>query len=251
MLDAKIGEGWTQRTHEPAFAEAVLCADDPRACGTCTGLKASLMTYVRGTRAAAVRVWKEAAHVVGAGTLLTPSADHRLRARFATYKRADLMFATGPAARAARHTQRPVQLVFAGKAHPADGPARKAAAVYKFTRDPAHRGTRRLHRATTCLGRRLTQGGGPWLNLAPRAAGGERHERHEAALNVRPRSAPSTVGGPRRTDGRNGWAIPTASQTDPEAVDAADVAQLYALLGSRWCRALRRVRTASRARGPR
>ena len=46
--------------------------------------------------------------------------------RFATYKRASLLFPDiDRLARLSATTERPVQIIFAGKAHPADRPARR------------------------------------------------------------------------------------------------------------------------------
>jgi starch phosphorylase len=235
LLDAKLGEGWAHRTHEPAFAEAVLSLDDRELWDVHMGLKSSLMTYVReDTRRRWSRVWKEAAHVVGAGTLLNPEVlTIGFARRFATYKRADLMFRDmGRLRELLVNTQRPVQLVFAGKAHPADGPGKEVLqAVYRFTRDPALEGrVAFIEDYDMHVGRRLTQGVDLWLNLprVPLEASGT--SGMKAALNGVPQL--STLDGwwPEAYDGRNGWAIPTASHPDPEAVDAADAAQLYALL---------------------
>jgi glycogen phosphorylase len=153
--------------------------------------------------------------------------------RFATYKRADLMFRDMDRLRALLvNVQRPVQIVFAGKAHPADGPGKEVLqAVYKFTRDPSLEGrVAFIEDYDMHVGRRLTQGVDLWMNLprVPLEASGT--SGMKAALNGVPQL--STLDGwwPEAYDGRNGWAIPTASQADPDAVDSADASQLYALL---------------------
>jgi starch phosphorylase len=235
LLDAKLGADWQQRTQTPEFAEEVLSIDDEALWNVHNGLKASLMTYVReDTRRRWSRVWKEAAHVVGAGTLLNPEVlTIGFARRFATYKRADLMFRDlGRLHALLVNTRRPVQLVFSGKAHPADGPGKELLQrVYKFTRDQALEGrVAFIEDYDMHVGRRLVQGVDVWLNLprVPLEASGT--SGMKAALNGVPQL--STLDGwwPEAYDGLNGWAIPAATPTDHDAADAADVAQFYALL---------------------
>jgi starch phosphorylase len=64
--------------------------------------------------------WKEASQVVAAGTLLHPYAlTIGFARRFATYKRASLFFRDVERLRRLLcDRRRPVQIIFAGKAHP-------------------------------------------------------------------------------------------------------------------------------------
>jgi len=53
-------------------------------------------------------------------------AHHRIRRRFATYKRADLILTDlDRLANLVHDRQRPIQIIFAGKAHPADNPGKE------------------------------------------------------------------------------------------------------------------------------
>ena len=65
--------------------------------------------------------------------------------RFATYKRATLLFSDPERLhKLLNNTERPVQFVFAGKAHPKDEPGKQfIQEVYQFTR---HAGVREPHR---------------------------------------------------------------------------------------------------------
>src|SRR5206468_5740102 len=62
--------------------------------------------------------------------------------RFATYKRATLIFRDPERLRRILdNPERPVQIIFAGKAHPADGPGKTLIEqVYRFSRSDAFRG---------------------------------------------------------------------------------------------------------------
>ena len=118
------------------------------------GLKQILANFVREeARRRFATQMKEAAQVVGAGTLLDPNAlTIGFARRFATYKRANLIFRDLERLRRLLvDPWRPVQIIFAGKAHPADNPGKEVLqSVYQFTRDPDSRAGWRSSRTTTC-----------------------------------------------------------------------------------------------------
>jgi starch phosphorylase len=87
--------------------------------------------------------------------------------RFATYKRATLLFQDPERLqRLLNHPERPVQFVFAGKAHPKDEPGKKfIQEVYKFSRMPEFEGRIVfIENYDHYVGRRLYQGVDLWLN---------------------------------------------------------------------------------------
>lgn len=97
--------------------------------------------------------------------------------RFATYKRGNLLFQDPERLlRLVHHPERPVQFVFAGKAHPRDeGGKKMIQEVYQMTRDP--RFANRIvfiEDYDTLVGRRLYHGVDLWLNnpLRPLEASG-------------------------------------------------------------------------------
>jgi starch phosphorylase len=78
-------------------------------------------------------------NVVAGGTLLDPSVlTIGFARRFATYKRADLILHDTERLKALLNDRwRPVQLVFAGKAHPADDPGKRIIQrIFNVARDP-------------------------------------------------------------------------------------------------------------------
>jgi glycogen phosphorylase len=129
---------------------------------------------------------------------------------------------------------RPVQIVIAGKAHPADDSGKALIQqMVRFTDDPAVR-----HRIVflpdydMALARTMVQGCDVWLNnpLRPLEASGTSGMKASlnGALNV------SVLDGwwDEWFDGANGWAIPSAeSVTDPGRRDGLEAAALYDLLG--------------------
>jgi starch phosphorylase len=233
LLDAKFGPGWGSRVDDAAFWDEMLELEDDRFWDTHVKLKAGLMNFIREeARRRWARHWTEGTHVVGAGTLLNPDAlTIGFARRFATYKRADLIFQDLERLRALLvNPSRPVQIIFAGKAHPADTPGKEVLkTVYTHTRDPRLEGRvafiedYELH-----LAHRLVQGVDLWLNLprVPLEASGT--SGMKAALNGVPQL--STLDGwwHEGYEGLNGWAIPpAASRSTP---DEWDTERLYRLL---------------------
>ncbi len=233
LFDHHFGHDWGNRVEDPALWEEVLEIDDARLWSTHLALKGELMNFVREqARRRWARHWKEAAHVVGAGTLLNPNVlTIGFARRFATYKRADLVFSDVERLRALLvDNSRPVQLIFAGKAHPADNPGKEVLrTVYGFTRDPKLEGrVAFIEDYDLHLAHRLVQGVDLWLNLprVPLEASGT--SGMKAALNGVPQL--STLDGwwHEGYDGLNGWAIPpAASRATPDEWDAE---RFYSLL---------------------
>jgi starch phosphorylase len=236
VLDTYLGADWPGRVDEPGFWDAVLGLDDAAVWAVHLELKGTLLRAIReDARRRWADQWKEALHLVGAGTLLAERAlTIGFARRFATYKRATLIFRDlDRLQRLLVNPWRPVQLVFAGKAHPADEPGKQMLrAVYALTREARFEGRIAfLEDYEMHLAHGLVQGVDLWLNLPrpPLEASGT--SGMKAGLNAVPQL--STLDGwwAEGYDGRNGWAIAAAPPgMDAEATDAADAEQLYRLL---------------------
>ena len=231
LLDEHLGPAWGH-THDPALWEQVLTMDDAALWEAHGQLKHVLLRLIREeARRAFGQRTMEAAQLVGAGPLLDPHVlTIGFARRFATYKRADLVFHdVERLRRIVTHADRPVQLVFAGKAHPADTPGKQVLQrVYDFTRDPAFEGrVAFVEDYGMHLAHLLVQGVDLWLNLprVPLEASGT--SGMKAALNGVPQL--STIDGwwEEGFEGTNGWAIPP--EVDGED-GAATADRLYALL---------------------
>ena len=233
LLDNHLGPEWGNRLDDPSLWAQVLTIDDQVLWFVHCELKSILMAFIREqARRRWSDEWKEAAHVVGAGTLLDPDAlTIGFGRRFATYKRSTLIFRDIERLRKLLiNTWRPVQIVFTGKAHPADEDGKKMLQeVYQFSRDPRLEGrVAFLEDYELHLAHRMIQGVDLWLNLPrpPLEACGT--SGMKAALNAVPQL--STLDGWwfEAYDGLNGWAIKPA----PEGGDGDDwdAEQLYSLL---------------------
>ena len=233
LLAEHLGADWETRVDEPELWDQVLTLPHERLWQVHVSLKEILAKVIReDARRRFAAQLKEAAQVVGAGTLLDPQTlTIGFARRFATYKRADLVFADlERLQRLLTNPWRPVQIVFAGKAHPADDPGKGVLQrVYHFTRDPAFEGrVAFLEDYDMHLAHLLVQGVDVWLNLprVPLEASGT--SGMKAALNGIPQL--STLDGwwAEGYDGLNGWAIPPAGET--EDADAVDAERFYRLL---------------------
>jgi starch phosphorylase len=229
LLDAQLGPDWPQRGEDPALWDKVLELDVAALWAVHNELKSHLMRSIREqARRRWADQWKEALHLVGAGTLLDQDAlTIGFARRFATYKRADLIFRDADRLqRLLVNPWRPVQIVFAGKAHPADEPGKQILQrVYAFTREARFEGRIAfIEDYEMHVAHRLVQGVDLWLNvpIAPLEASGT--SGMKAGLNGVPQL--STLDGwwTEGYDGSNGWAI------QPGQDDATDAEQLYRLL---------------------
>ncbi|HMH83526.1 MAG TPA: alpha-glucan family phosphorylase [Gemmatimonadales bacterium] len=239
LINSHVGQDWLQRVDDPAVWDRMLELDAAALWAVHAKLKAHLL---RGIREQARRrwadQWKEASHLVGAGTLLDHDAlTIGFGRRFATYKRADLIFRDlDRLQRLLVNPWRPVQIVFAGKAHPGDEPGKQILQrVYAHTREARFEGRLAfIEDYDMHLAHGLVQGVDLWLNVPrpPLEACGT--SGMKAGLNGVPQL--STLDGwwAEGYDGPNGWAISATSAGPPapadQDVDAADAEQLYRLL---------------------
>ena len=233
LLDEHLGPEWEARVDAPELCEQVLGLEDAKLWAVHLDLKADLFTFIREEARRRWRdQWHEAARLAGAGTLLAPTAmTIGFARRFATYKRADLLFRDVERLRRLLvNPRRPVQLVFAGKAHPADEPGKQMLQrVYSFTRDPRFEGRIAfLEDYEMHLAHRLVQGVDAWLNIprVPMEACGT--SGMKAGLNAVPQISTMDGWWAEGYSGLNGWAIPLEGPDDD--VDQGDADQLYTLL---------------------
>lgn len=153
--------------------------------------------------------------------------------RFATYKRALLIFSdTERLARMLGNPDRPVVLVFAGKAHPMDGPGQELIrSIVKLSREERFKD--RVHIVENYAmdkAKLLVQGVDVWLNtpLKPMEASGTSGQK--AALNGVLNCSVLDGWWVEGYNGRNGWAIESAADSDAEYQTKQDTEALYRLL---------------------
>jgi len=154
--------------------------------------------------------------------------------RFATYKRAALLFSDEERlARILLNEQHPVQIVFAGKAHPADRPGQRMIQDI-FTRSRSPKFAKRvfvLEDYDIRTGRYLVQGVDVWLNNPRRPLEASGTSGMKAAMNGIINCSVLDGWWDEGYNGKNGWAIGGRTvNPDEGAQDWADAQDLYRLL---------------------
>lgn len=236
LLDRHLGTTWSNWQASSAAWGGVEQLDLTELWQAHRQLKEHLWQYLReDARRRFADDWKVAAQVVAAGTLLDPTVlTIGFARRFATYKRANLIFSDPERLhRLLVAHRRPVQIIIAGKAHPADNPGKEVLQqVYRFTHNPFYEGrVAFLEDYGMHLAHRLVEGVDLWLNLprVPLEASGT--SGMKAALNGVPQLSTMDGWWEEGYDGSNGWCLPRpAPGLTAEEADAADADALYRLL---------------------
>jgi starch phosphorylase len=236
LFDEYLPSGWRDRQDDPAVWENVTHIPDAKLWELRKTLKTYLFAFLRER---ARQRWKEehvtAARVVAAGTLLDPNAlTIGFARRFTGYKRSELVFQNADRlVSILTAARRPVQLVFAGKAHPADETGKhNIQKVYRRAIDSMFAGRIAfvddydLHVAHF-----LVQGCDVWLNNPRKPLEASGTSGMKASINGVPHLSIGDGWWAEGYSGQNGWLIDGHPPSeDQEAVDAADAEALYQLL---------------------
>ncbi len=231
-----LGSDWLDRHDDPALWDGVLAIPDEELWAVRQSLRRYLFTFVRErarNRWTVERVGTP--RVVAAGTLLEPEAlTIGFARRFTGYKRPELVFHDAERLqRILSSKERPVQIVFAGKSHPADEVGKHhLQRVYRRALDPMFGGRIAfvddydLHVAHF-----LVQGCDVWLNNPRKPLEASGTSGMKAAINGVPHLS---IGDGWWAEGytrRNGWLIDGGNAgEDSDAQDAADADAIYTLL---------------------
>jgi glycogen phosphorylase len=153
--------------------------------------------------------------------------------RFATYKRADLLFSDEERlGRLLSSEERPMQIMIAGKAHPADRPGQKVIQrIFELSRSLHLRGrVFMLEDYDMRIARFMVGGVDLWLNNPRRPLEASGTSGMKAAMNAIPSVSILDGWWDEGFTGDNGWAIGDRETVEDDAdQDAADVDALYRL----------------------
>jgi starch phosphorylase len=154
--------------------------------------------------------------------------------RFATYKRAGMILSDPERlSRLIHDPERPIQLVFAGKAHPADRPGQSVIQqIFTTSRGPSLRGRAYIIEDYDIrVGRFLVQGADIWLNNPRRPLEASGTSGMKAAMNGVVNVSVLDGWWDEGFDGENGWAI-GGREADPNEAhqDWLDAQDLYRIL---------------------
>ncbi|MEB3188224.1 MAG: alpha-glucan family phosphorylase [bacterium] len=201
-------------------------------------LKVKMIAHVRDrVRKMRLRHGEGAARVAEVDSLLDPDTlTIGFARRFATYKRATMLFRDLERLKAiVLNSERPVQVIFAGKSHPADEPGKKfIQAIHEFTRVEGL-----SHRIVLVedydmhLARDLVRGVDVWLNNPRRPLEASGTSGQKAALNGVLNFSVLDGWWCEGYNGKNGWSIGEEREfRSHDDQDDADSMSLYHTLES-------------------
>jgi starch phosphorylase len=236
-----LGKDWEARHDDPALWEHIGDIPDEALWAVHQTLKQKLLAFADDR---VRQQWRSgqlaASQIVASGTLLDPEAlTIGFARRFATYKRATLIFRDLGRLKRILHAEgRPMQLVFAGKAHPADGGGKEyIQRVYQYSQDPEFGGRIAfvedydLH-----VARFLVQGVDVWLNNPRRPNEASGTSGMKAAMNGVPNLSvldgwwPEAYHPARDGEAANGWAFGETQYDNWNTQDEMDSQALYRIL---------------------
>ncbi len=151
--------------------------------------------------------------------------------RFATYKRANLIFHDlDRIRRILNDPDRPVQIIFSGKAHPADEPGKAIIKqIHQLSQEPEFRGKIIfIENYDMNIARHLVQSVDLWMNTPRRPNEASGTSGQKAALNATPNFSVLDGWWVEGFNGKDGWTIGEDRNYRNEAVqDEADAQSMY------------------------
>jgi starch phosphorylase len=233
LFNKYLGPDWLQDHDNPSLWELIEKIPDEELWRTHYWLKIKLIDAVR--EASRQRWAKERTSpslALAGGALLDPSVlTLGFARRFATYKRADLiLYDTERLKKLMNDRWKPIQIIFAGKAHPSDDPGKRILQrVFNAGRDPEMGGRIAfVEDYGEQLAQYMVHGVDIWLNtpLPPMEASGT--SGMKAALNGVPHLSITDGWWAEGFNGKNGWAF--GDQTLEEDRHRADAEAVYRIL---------------------
>jgi glycogen phosphorylase len=236
LYDRHMGAGWAERSGQPEVWAGADAINDGELWETHQVLKARLLDFVRRrtvrqlTRNDEPEDKIEAArHALDLETLTIGFAR-----RFATYKRATLLLQQlERLLPLLRHTFTPIQLIFAGKAHPRDDEGKRLLReIAELTRSPGFAGRMVfIEDYDINVGRHLVEGVDLWLNNPRRPLEASGTSGQKVVLNGGLNLSVLDGWWAEAYDGLNGFAIGDGStHADPSVQDNRDAENLYGAL---------------------
>ncbi|MBP88180.1 MAG: alpha-glucan phosphorylase [Planctomycetaceae bacterium] len=239
LYDRHFPAKWTSSRGEPGVWQNIHHVDPGELWETHNALKNLLLAFVRRRLSRQCRRRGESEDAVEAArNVLDPNAlTIGFARRFATYKRASLLlFDVDRLLETLNDRERPVQFIFAGKAHPKDEPGKQFIQRIANLRHD-HRFENRIvfvedYDINVC--RHLVQGVDVWLNNPRRPLEASGTSGQKAVLNGGLNLSVLDGWWAEAYDGSNGFAIGNGKQhVSDEITDRRDAESLYSVLEER------------------
>jgi glycogen phosphorylase len=236
LYDKHLGTGWHQHSSDSKIWDGIENVDDGELWETHLNLKARMIDFVRRRAVKqAERREEPAATLQKLRGVLSPDAlTIGFARRFATYKRANLILSDiERLVTMVNDPKRPVQFVFAGKAHPMDEPGKRVLQqVAQLMRD-AQFGDKLVfvEDYDINVGRHFVQGVDVWLNNPRRPLEASGTSGQKVVLNGGLNLSILDGWWAEAYDGLNGFAIGTGrTHSDVNVHDARDAEDLLRVL---------------------
>lgn len=236
LYDRNLGPDWERRSGEPEVWAGISRVVDGELWETHQVLKGRLLDFVRRRIARQCERRGESAEAVEkARQALSPEAlTIGFARRFATYKRSTLLLRLlERLERLINDPVRPVQVVFAGKAHPRDEPGKRLLReIARLTADPRFAGRIVfIEDYDIDVGRHLVQGVDVWLNTPRRPLEASGTSGQKVVLNGGLNLSVRDGWWAEAYDGYNGFVIGRGeAHVDPDVQDGRDAEALYRTL---------------------
>ena len=236
LYDRHLGAGWQQHGAEARIWEGIENVDDGELWETHLSLKLQLIEFVRSraVKQAEIRGESQEAQSRLSGILSPDALTIGFARRFATYKRANLILADiEKLASMVNDPKRPVQFVFAGKAHPLDEPGKKVLQqIARMMRDSQFADKFVfVEDYDINVGRHFVQGVDVWLNNPRRPLEASGTSGQKVVLNGGLNLSVLDGWWAEAYDGRNGFAIGTGrTHSNMNVHDTRDGDDLYRVL---------------------
>jgi len=233
LYDRHFGPGWHEHSSDARIWEGIKNVDDGELWETHLTLKTQLLEFVRA-RAIEQRKRRDE-QPESVRRVLSPDAlTIGFARRFATYKRANLILSDiEKLASMVNDPKRPVQFIFAGKAHPRDDPGKRVLqqiAELLRHRDFADKFVF-IENYDINVGRRLVQGVDVWLNNPRRPLEASGTSGQKVVLNGGLNLSVLDGWWAEAYDGLNGFAIGSGrTYSETEVHDGRDAEDLYRVL---------------------
>ncbi len=236
LYDRHLGTGWRDQSGQARIWEGIENIDDGELWETHLSLKARLLEFVRQrAMEQAQRRGEERDTILTLGRVLSPDAlTIGFARRFATYKRANLILADiERLASMVNDPKRPVQFVFAGKAHPRDEPGKRVLRqIAELMHD--HQFSHKfvfVEDYDIDVGRHFVQGVDVWLNNPRRPLEASGTSGQKVVLNGGLNLSVLDGWWAEAYDGLNGFAIGTGrTHSKMDVHDTRDGEDLYRVL---------------------
>ena len=233
LYDRHFGPGWHEHSSYAQIWEGIEKVDDGELWETHLSLKSQLLDFVRTRAIEQARYRGEPPESVR--RVLSPDAlTIGFARRFATYKRANLILADlEKLASMANDPKRPIQFIFAGKAHPRDDPGKRV--LQQMAELMRHRQFADkfvfVEDYDINVGRHLVRGVDVWLNNPRRPLEASGTSGQKVVLNGGLNLSVLDGWWAEAYDGLNGFAIGTGrTHSRMDIHDARDAEDLYRVL---------------------